>query len=136
MLSAFQCDIIAGQNEHGELLCYECATDGMNEVQRSMYFDEGRPTGDVTPLIRYSVDEYGGYEAENELDYWLHYADEAEIVARLRDYDVSEGDLDELTRLLAVGDADAATGLVSDLFWDYVAPQLPVLCEGCGEAIS
>jgi hypothetical protein len=68
MLTAYQCETIAFATD-GEIICRDCAIARFGEI-RIVTAERGlNEYGDLTPLIRYSVDELSGeqqYESAEE----------------------------------------------------------------------
>ncbi len=67
MLTGYQCEVVAFQTD-GALICPECATKRYGEA-RVAATERGLGYGDISPLIRYSLDEWEGervYELARE----------------------------------------------------------------------
>lgn len=67
MLTGYQCEVVAFQTD-GEFICYDCAVKEWSTV-RVEKIERGLDSFDVSPIIRYTLDEINGenaYEAARE----------------------------------------------------------------------
>jgi hypothetical protein len=116
MLTASQCEIVAYATD-GEIVCRDCAIRDYGELSASKA-DEGLVNAyDLSPLIRYSIDEYNGervYEEANE---------------RIRDWRYDHPVLAEL--LLD----DHREWRLADRIVDRLGDTFDERCGSCGEVI-
>lgn len=84
MLTGYQCEVVAYQH-NGEIVCRECAVDATSSVTVDKA-ERGLTTShDLSPLIRYSLDEY---TSENAWEYASQEYEEgtAEFDKAVEDY--------------------------------------------------